>query len=287
MKTIAVTGASGFVGQHVLNAIAIAGHRSIALSRRPVQADRSEWIHLDLSNPDPSTIRAIAAADSVIHLAWGGLPNYRSASHLEIELPRQIAFVEHLVKGGVRSLIVSGTCLEYGNQEGECSEKVNPTPVIPYAQAKDRLRRHLEQMRERTPFALCWCRLFYMYGHGQPAHSLWQQLHNKAIAGERWFPMSGGQQIRDFLPVEEVARRLALMAITNANADVVNICSGIPTTVEQIVRTWIRKHSWSIEPDLGRFPYLDYEPLAFWGSADHWHQVELNAQIVLSGHDES
>jgi dTDP-6-deoxy-L-talose 4-dehydrogenase (NAD+) len=77
------------------------------------------------------------------------------------------------------------------------------------------------------------------------------------------------------------------MAITNANADVVNICSGIPTTVEQIVRTWIRKHSWSIEPDLGRFPYLDYEPLAFWGSADHWHQVELNAQIVLSGHDES
>lgn len=284
MKTIAVTGASGFVGKHVLNAIAVAGHRTIALSRNPIEADRCQWMHFDLSDPDSATIRAITQADSVIHLAWGDLPNYRNTSHLDFELPRQIAFVDRLAQEGVRALVVSGTCLEYGSQEGMCTEQMQPSPKLPYPHAKELLRQHLMLLRQRKYFALAWCRLFYMFGDGQPAHSLWQQLRTKADQGERLFPMSGGQQVRDFLPVTEVARRLTLLALTSTDVGTVNICSGAPMTVEQIVRDWIRDNRWTIEPELGRFPYPDYEPFAFWGSIDRWRDVEARAQAVLSTH---
>lgn len=284
MKTIAVTGASGFVGKHVLNAIAIAGHRSIALSRNPVEADRCEWMRLDLSDPESATIRAIAQADSVVHLAWGGLPNYRNSSHLELELPRQIAFIDRLAQEGLRALVVSGTCLEYGSREGVCTEQMQPSPELPYPQAKEMLRQHLVHLRQQKWFPLAWCRLFYMFGDGQPAHSLWQQLRTKASQGDRSFPMSGGQQIRDFLPVTEVARRLAMIALTSVDAGTVNICSGTPMSVEQIVRDWIRDNGWAIKPELGRFPYPDYEPFAFWGSIDHWRDVERNSGEIQSGH---
>ena len=79
--------------------------------------------------------------------------------------------------------------------------------------------------------------------------------------------MSGGEQLRDYLPVTEVAEHLVSLATEAKNAGVVNVCSGMPTSVRSLVERWIVANGWSIRMNLGHYPYPDHEPLAFWGDA--------------------
>ena len=138
-------------------------------------------------------------------------------------------------------------------------------PANPYGFAKDTLRKQLQQLQTVHPFGLTWARLFYMYGEGQPETSLFPMLKKAVAAGDAAFKMSGGEQLRDYLPVSEVARRLVGLALTPRNLGPVNICSGSPISVRRLVEGWIEEYGWKIELELGRLPYPDYEPMAFWG----------------------
>jgi dTDP-6-deoxy-L-talose 4-dehydrogenase (NAD+) len=128
------------------------------------------------------------------------------------------------------------------------------------------LRSQLQYLQSQLPFALTWARLFYVYGDGQGPASLLSQLKAAVKRGESKFNMSGGEQLRDYLPVDRAAASLATLALTARDNGIVNVCSGEPISVHRLVRTWIEQNGWKIEPNLGHYPYPDYEPLAFWGN---------------------
>jgi dTDP-6-deoxy-L-talose 4-dehydrogenase (NAD+) len=138
-------------------------------------------------------------------------------------------------------------------------------PANPYGFAKDVLRQQLGLLCSEHPYSLTWARLFYMYGDGQPASSLLPLLQSAVEKGDSEFPMSGGEQLRDYLPVQEVARQLVTYALDSMGHGPVNICSGTPISVRRLVEQWIDENGWDITPRLGVLPYPDYEPLAFWG----------------------
>src|SRR5215203_563555 len=238
---IVLTGATGFVGRHVVHAARARGHEVLALVRDVEAAARLPWLRgsglsqADMDAPPGDWTERLRGADVVIHLAWTGLPNYRSLVHLEHHLPQQIAFLKGLVAGGVRRLIVTGTCLEYGMTEGELVETRTPAPTVPYAIAKNVLRQYLEVWCQEQGTLLRWARLFYMYGEGQNPNSLLAQLDRAIDAGEPTFDMSGGEQLRDYLPVTEVARHLLTLAEHASFAGTVNVCSGEPISVRRLV----------------------------------------------------
>ena len=268
---VAVTGATGFIGRHVVAELV---RRSIApvLVLRPSSTLPAEMASLpvariDLAKPPADAYEAMARPDALIHLAWGGLPNYRSLHHFETELPQQYAFLRQLVEAGLPRLAVTGTCFEYGMQCGPLHEGLEPRPTNPYGLAKDMLRQQLDYLRQQRPFHLTWLRLFYLFGEGQAAGSLYAQLRQAAARGDASFDMSGGEQLRDYLQVTEVARQLVSLSLMDPAAGIVNLCSGTPISVRSLVERWIDEHRWSIRPNLGRFPYPEHEPMAFWGDA--------------------
>ena len=118
--------------------------------------------------------------------------------------------------------------------------------------------------RERC-FLLTWARLFYLHGEGQAPSALLPQLQRALDAGDATFPMSGGEQVRDYLPVEEAADDLVRLALARRDHGIVNVCSGRPVTVRALVESWLAEHGKSIALDLGRYPYPAHEPMAFWG----------------------
>jgi dTDP-6-deoxy-L-talose 4-dehydrogenase (NAD+) len=77
--------------------------------------------------------------------------------------------------------------------------------------------------------------------------------------------MSGGQQVRDYLPVEEVAVNLVAVALQNKVTGIINCCSGQPITVEALVKKYLVEKNKTIKLNLGYYPYPDYEPMEFWG----------------------
>lgn len=269
---IAVTGATGFIGQHVVAEIEQRSISPILMIQPSVEISASFLNHsivsIDLKNSPEDTFELLGQPDSLIHLAWAGLPNYKSLHHFEQELPAQYRFLKGLVESGLKNLVVTGSCFEYGMQSGPLNENVETRPSNPYGFAKDMLRRQLEYLQEVRPFNLTWARLFYLYGEGQAEKSLLPQLRKAVERGDKVFNMSGGEQLRDYLPVTEVAKYLVHLAMINKNNGIVNICSGKPVSVRKLVENWIKENGWTIALNLGYYPYPDYEPMAFWGCAD-------------------
>lgn len=266
---VLITGASGFVGRHVLRELQTAGVQVTAVTRDVAHLGAfqgtCEIRALDLRAATVAQFRELASHDILIHLAWGGLPNYRSLHHFEEELPAQYAFLAGLARAGLKAMLLPGTCFEYGMQSGQLSEALPCAPTNPYGFAKDMLRKQLEYLKPFHNFNLTWARLFYMWGEGQAETSLRSQLERAVQRGDRQFNMSGGEQLRDFLPVTEVARIIVSLALRRQDTGIVNVCSGRPQSVRSLVEGWIREKGWNIAPNLGHYPYPDYEPLAFWG----------------------
>ncbi|MDM0033298.1 NAD(P)-dependent oxidoreductase [Variovorax sp. J22P271] len=265
---IAVTGASGFIGRHVLRALdAMPDVEVIAMSRRnpgawlPVGA---RHVMLDLSAGPSNPFEALDRPDAVIHLAWDGLPNYQSRHHFETQLPEQYRFLRQLMTSGLTTLVCAGTCFEYGMQSGELDESLPAEPRNPYGFAKNALRQQLDFLAADT--RLTWARLFYTYGEGQSSGALYSQFMASSARGDAEFKMSGGEQLRDYLPVADVAAHLAGLVRMGSAGGIVNICSGRPISVRALVEKWLEMHGSSMKLALGHFAYPSHEPMAFWGS---------------------
>lgn len=203
----------------------------------------------------------------LIHLAWQGLPNYRSLHHFDTNLSHNYNFIKSLVSRGVTQVLNAGTCLEYGQCSGPIPSTTTPSPDNPYALAKDSLRRYLEFLLRETPFVLQWARLFYLYGQGQNPNSVLSQLDTAVSSGATVFNMSGGEQLRDYLPVEDAAQQI-FNVYSSSLAGTYNICSGNPISIRRLVEQRIAELGVDLKLNLGFYPYPEHEPMAFWGVRD-------------------
>jgi dTDP-6-deoxy-L-talose 4-dehydrogenase (NAD+) len=266
---VAVTGAFGFIGKHVVADLERRAIKPVLVGRPgailPPHAVNHRVVELDVKTSVANAFELLGRPDTLIHLAWEGLPNYTSLHHCDDELPAQYRFLKTLVAAGLRNLVVTGTCFEYGMQSGPLNELLPTRPSNPYGYAKDSLRTQLQFLQQQQPFSLTWARLFYLFGDGQAPNSLWSQLNTAVKNGDRIFNMSGGEQLRDYLPVVEVARVLVSLALNGRDNGIINICSGEPISVRRLVESWIAANGWSIELNLGHYPYPTFEPMAFWG----------------------
>lgn len=267
---VVVTGATGFVGRHVVGALLAQGHRVTAVARNSPDPGSLPWLKAvdfvacdvhDVADP----ARRIGVPDLLLHLAWPGLPNYKDLFHIERNLPADYRFIADMVAAGTAQVMITGTCFEYGTQSGALSEHDLPQPANPYGIAKNSLRQYLEMLRAHQPFILKWVRLFYLHGVGQNPRSVLAQLDQAIDRGLPVFDMSGGEQLRDYLAIEEAATVLAALAGHPEFAGVVNCCSGEPISIRRLVEERIAQRGSDIRLNLGHFPYPDHEPFAFWG----------------------
>ena len=169
--------------------------------------DNTRFAQFDLAEAGPAVFDDLGRPDALIHLAWGGLPNYRSLHHFEDELPIHYGFLSRMVKAGLASLVVAGTCFEYGMQSGALDEAMDARPTNPYGFAKNALRlaAGIPQVASTlSPSAGDVSSTFT--ARAKPPNSLLPQLERAVARGDAAFPMSGGEQLRDYLPVSEIGR---------------------------------------------------------------------------------
>lgn len=283
MKVL-VTGATGFIGNYVVKELLLQKHEVITSSVSKVKASAMEWFdrvtyipfNLELFDNTVDYFSYFNKPDLLIHLTWEGLPNYKSTFHEEINLPRHYVFLKNLISNGLTDITITGTCFEYGMLEGCLTETMETKPDNPYGRAKDTLRTQLEELQNEFQFSLKWVRLFYMYGKGQNPNSLLSQLDAALVRGDETFNMSGGQQTRDFLPVETVAENIVRIAMQSEIDGIINNCSGEPVTVQNFVENYLKRINKKIILNLGYYPYPDFEPMDFWGDTSKLKQVLKN-----------
>lgn len=281
MKKFLVTGATGFIGNYVIKELIQKGFEVVASSSHEQTAATKDWfdkvqyVPFDMQNFDAAKdyFKYFNEPDALIHLAWEGLPNYTNDFHVTENLPRHKQFLKNILTSGLNSVTITGTCLEYGLREGCLKESMAANPSNAYAIAKNELRIYLEQISGTLKKNFKWLRLFYMFGKGQNPNSLFAQLDAAIESNAQTFNMSGGKQIRDFLPIESVANYIVLAAVQNNTQGIINCCSGEPSTVLNLVKAYLKTRGKDINLNLGYYSYPTYEPMVFWGDRTRLNEV--------------
>ncbi|CAI8894871.1 NAD-dependent epimerase/dehydratase family protein [Pseudomonas zeae] len=278
MKVL-VTGATGFVGRHLVAALLARGCEIRAVARNAETAQGMPWINdvefvsADIHAADLDVAALTVGIDALAHLAWPGLPNYRALFHFEHNLMADYRFIKSAVEAGVQQVLVTGTCFEYGMRSGPLSESSAPQPSNPYGLAKHTLHLFLQNLQQELPFTLQWARLFYLHGEGQNPNSLLAALDRAIDTGEASFNMSAGEQLRDFLPIENAAGYLAAILQRHDFDGVINCASGQAVSVRSLVEQRLRERGATLNLNLGHYPYPTHEPLAFWAVTECLQQL--------------
>ena len=267
-KKVIVSGATGFIGQHLIPILLKDGYEVLAISRNRKRAEFLPWFKdVKFISYDFHSDQQITKVDGfrgLIHLAWQDLPNYDSSIHVKKNLPCSYRFIDSLIDKGVNQVLIAGTCFEYGLKSGAISSSATTEPTTQYAIAKDTLRKKLTLLSFKKDFNLQWARIFYMFGKGQNSNSIISQLDFAIKNNQKVFHMSGGEQLRDYLPVEKASEKLSNL-YKSGNKGIFNICSGKPISIRNLVESYIEKKNSNIVPKYGYYPYSVYEPMQFWG----------------------
>jgi len=265
---IAVTGSTGCIGSHVVNDLIQDGHEVVSIVRNidnfHLISNKHTVVNIEIGKEDGHVFESLGRPDVLLDLAWENLDNYMSLLHVEKTLVEHYNFIKQLVESGLKSVVVTGTCFEYGLQYGALSESMQTMPTNPYGYAKDSLRKQLELLRSEIGFNITWLRLFYIYGN-EKCKGIYSQLIESIKRGDVGFNMSKGEQIRDYISINDLSKSIANITVLNRSYGVVNICDGNPISVRSIVESWVSEYHSDIELNLGFYKYPEYESLCFWG----------------------
>jgi dTDP-6-deoxy-L-talose 4-dehydrogenase (NAD+) len=242
MTRVLITGANGFVGRQIVRSLDDMGADLILVVREgktkevPNLANVKKIISTkDVFSEDEDWWEAQCKdVDVVIHAAWYVETGKYQDSSKNIDcLIGSLKMARGAAKAGVSRFLSLGTCAEYDQSQGVLSIDTPLKPMTTYAAAKASLFTTLSQWFPNQGVAFVWIRLFYLYGEGEDQRRLIPYVRSQISQGQ-YVELTSGQQVRDFMDVVEVGKYIAKITF-NDQVGPVNICSGIPITVRQIV----------------------------------------------------
>jgi nucleoside-diphosphate-sugar epimerase len=270
---ICLTGGTGFIGSHFLKQALAAGHTVRAI-RRSVQSQPRITIlnHVDWLDKQLDQVKSeeLQGCDVLVHLAAHSVqyPFDSLANCLYWNVISVLQLFEQARQAGIEYFVVAGSCFEYG-LSGERYEVI-PTdaplePTNSYAASKAAASIALCQWAAEHNLNLDLLRVFHVYGEGESETRFWPSLRRAALAGQD-FPMTAGEQIRDFISVEQVAGaflRRALHKSSTHASHVYNLGTGNPRSLLSFAKDYWTK--WSAKGSLiaGVLPYRENECMRY------------------------
>ncbi len=254
MKTCLVTGAAGFIGSHLIDALIARGERVRGLDdfstgrRENIAHLRGQFEFTEASLLDRDALaRACEGVEVIFHQA--ALPSVpRSVqdprtSHMT-NTDGTFEMLEAVRRAGVRRILYAASSSAYGNQPGfPRVETMRPQPLSPYAVQKLTGEFYLASYSAVFGIETVSLRYFNIFGPRQVADSPYSGVMAKFILqlqrGERPIIFGDGEQGRDFTYVENVihANLLASEApASRVNGAVFNVACGERHTLNDTYR---------------------------------------------------
>lgn len=240
-KTLLLTGATGFIGRHVLHSLEPHGLNLRVVTRKPDTVDFPVGTAIiptqDMFAESASWWANVAeGADAVLHLAWYAEPGAYLRSPLNLACLRgTLTMAEGCAQAGVKRFVGTGTCFEYDTCLGHLSPSTPLNPASPYAAAKAAAYLFLREYFRESEVSFAWCRLFHLFGEGEDPRRLIPYVRRQLANGQE-VELTSGTQIRDYLDVRLAAEELVIQLL-GPHEGAINICSGEGKTVREIVES--------------------------------------------------
>ena len=263
MLKVAITGGSGFIGSYLTKYLLKKKINLIQLSKKKDKKSKIQFLKFDLKKYKNFNFKKLKDVDILIHLAWIQCNNYHSPNHIE-QLKFHKNFLNKIISSGVKNIVVSGSCFEYGKKEGVLNEKSSQIPSTNYGLAKLELLKYLKKKQKIKKFKLVWLRIFYIEGYFKKSNSIYNLLIKNIKRGVRFFKMSSGNQVRDYVKIEEIIKIIYKLFILQKNLGVVNLGSGKKKRLISYVNSWIKIKKSNIKVIRNYYKIPEYEPYKSW-----------------------
>ncbi|MFM9042888.1 MAG: NAD-dependent epimerase/dehydratase family protein [bacterium] len=253
MKVV-VTGAAGFIGSHLTDALLARGDTVVGVDSfapnysrsikernlaSAIDSDGFELIEGDLRELD--LVDLLEGADGLVHLAAftdarGGESDLPEYERLNVDLPRRLLVAAH--GAGVGSILLASSSAVYGGarEDGSPSTELDPLePIAPYGQSKAEMEQVADDAAAGGVPVAC-LRFFTVYGSRQRPDMPRAPAHAAATRGPPLPLLGDGTQRRAWVHVgDAVASILAALATDLAPGTVLNIGSRDSHAVSELI----------------------------------------------------
>jgi UDP-glucose 4-epimerase len=256
--TILVTGGAGYIGRHVIRALAARGDE-VAVVDLPELRDRAEAPFLGVDLAEPDAAEAVAAfadarsARAIVHLAARKRVD-ESVARPEWYRAQNVGGLTNVLSAargvGIERVVFSSTAAVYASSDRPVTEDGRLAPANPYGETKLEGERLVADFADVTAARAISLRYFNVAGADDPslaehdAHNLIPLVVRKLVAGEPPviygddYPTVDGTCVRDYIHVADLAEAhlAALDALASGSGHrVYNVGTGEGATVRDVI----------------------------------------------------
>lgn len=262
---ILVTGATGFVGQHLLPYLEKQGHEVYALVRPSTDGSKIYTNHLYVFEDDIEHLASYLLenhVDGIIHLASLYIAQHKPADIKNIVTSNVYlgtAVMEAAIKAGVKWFLNTGTIWQNYNVE-PYSDKY--CPVNLYAASKQAFMDMAKYYTEVSDIRFCTLKLCDTYGANDTRRKIFALFEQIAKSGE-CLKMSPGDQKLDIVHIDNVVRDFEALAEKLDNGEQLReeyvVSSGRQKSLKEIAKQYEIDHQVILNIEWGGRPYRKRE----------------------------
>lgn len=263
MSNVMITGATSFIGKHLIDALIQKGDHIVAVVRpnsknlyRLPKHDRVKVFEIDIENI--STIINITNRQfsQFYHLAWEGT---RGSQRDDAMVQRKnykaaIEAIRTAHKLGCTTFIGTGSQAEYGNINGEVDESHHTNPITEYGKSKLRVYNDGKEIADAYGMRFIWTRIFSAYGEYDYDGTLIMSCIKKMLKNEE-ISLTECIQMWDFVNVKDVAAALIALGETTCDSGIYHIASGTSKPLKEFVLELKRIINSQSDLKFGEIPY--------------------------------
>ncbi|MBB3813595.1 nucleoside-diphosphate-sugar epimerase [Xanthomonas arboricola] len=242
-KRVLVSGATGFTGRYMTQQLKEQGCTVIGVGTRPdttSSAGIDEFWPMDLRDPaDVARVVTEADAEYVVHLAavaFVGHGDVDDFYRVNLLGTRNLLQALASTRRRPEKVLIASSANVYGNAtEGVIEESVEPAPANDYAVSKLAMEHVARLWQERLPLVIA--RPFNYTGVGQAANFLVPKIVSHFASRAASIELGNTEVWRDFGDVRAVVLAYRqLLQLPAAEGQIVNVCSGVASSLGDIIR---------------------------------------------------
>ena len=249
-----LTGATGFIGRYVLKHLGKEDYNILLLTRASkenfssiIKSKKVDIVSGNLSDINKWKDKLIQfKPDTTIHMAWEGIPDYGVKTSIK-NLKYGLNLFEELADLGCKKIICTGSCWEYGQNQGEISEDLPVKSSNAFTAAKNALHLFGREIAKENNMQFIWTRLFYVYGSGQRENSLIPHII-KCVKEGKELKIKTPSARNDFIYAEDVSKAIVAILKKCNQGTVYNIGSGYSTSIQDIIKIAYSKLNFQYKP---------------------------------------